>query len=129
MKGAALLPERQCSARALDLLHRLLELLLHTLGGEPSEVECALDDRAPRLRVDVKAESCREANGAQGAKSVLAHSLVRIAHRADQPSPDVPLPLEGIVKATRLWVIRDRVQREVPPRKVLVDRGSERHHR
>src|SRR5688500_12034042 len=47
VKRPALAPELESTRRPLDLLHRLLELLLHSLGGEPPEVRRAVHDGAP----------------------------------------------------------------------------------
>src|SRR5688500_20134817 len=71
---AAVTPQLECPLRMLDLLHRLLQLLLHAFGGETAEVRRAFDDGLPGPGIDSEIEEGRETNRSQRPKKVLSHT-------------------------------------------------------
>src|SRR5207237_6309354 len=114
-------------SRALDLLHCLLELLLHTFGRQPTHMRCAALDRFERIRLDVEFEPRRKANRAQGSQPILTHPCVRIAYGTNQSAIEVGPTLERITQLIARWRVRHRVDREVPTRQVFVEGRAKLH--
>jgi hypothetical protein len=120
-----LAPPGERGPRSPHLLHRLLELLLHALGREPAERRRARHDRVPRRRLDRELEPRREADRAQRPEPVLAHPVVGHSHGAHDAAGEVTAPVVGVVHRVPRGRVRDRVDREVAPREVVVERGAE----
>src|SRR5438105_3432205 len=89
-------PHPKSFARKFHLVHRLLDLLLYSLGGEPCELWGTLDDGIPGIALDVETESRRETNRAQRTQTILAHSLPRVADGTNEPSLQILLPFVRI---------------------------------
>ena len=87
-----------------------------------------LDRRARRV-LYAEVVSAGEANRPQRPQPILAHSLLRVAHRAHDAGAQVQLATERVANLTRPRTVRDRVDREVAPREILVEARAELHHR
>ena len=110
-----------------DLLHDLLEFLLHALHRKATQVRRALPDRLPGAGLDGKAEAAGESQRAQGAEAVLAHAFARLADAAHDALLQIPAPVERVAHLETLGVHRDRVHGEVAARQVLLERRTVAH--
>ena len=83
-------------------------------------------ERAPRFRLEGKAELGGEADGAEQPQRVLRKARFRIADAAQQAVPQVLPPAERVDETIR-FAVGHRVDRKVAPGEVLLDRGGERY--
>ena len=73
-----------------------------------------------RVRIDGEREPPGEAERAQHAQVVLGEALRRASHGAQHAALEVVGPAEGVVQLVAQRVPRDRVDREVPAREVVL---------
>src|SRR5262245_61550207 len=85
----------------------------------------AATNRLERRLLDGEFESRCESDGAQSSQTVLTHAGGGIADRAHDLPLQVALPMERIAQLLRGGRERDRVDREVAARQVLVERRAE----
>jgi hypothetical protein len=108
----------------------LLELVPDALGGDALEPVGVLPDGALEVRRQSKgplrlAQGRLEANRPQHPQGIVAHPVQRVADGAYHAGFEILAPLEGIQDLTRDRVRRNSVDREVPPRKVLLQALAE----
>jgi hypothetical protein len=89
----------------------------------------ALPYRPPCGRIDRESEPCREANRAQAAQSVLAHTIAGAADGPHHLPRQVAPTVERIVQNISGGRVGDRVDGEVAAGEILVEARSERDDR
>ena len=87
----------------------------------------ALPDGCPSCRLDREIQTSGETNRAERPEAVLPHPLGRGAHGTHDTAIEVILSAERVVETLGLRRICDGVDREIPPRQILVERRSEGH--
>src|SRR5439155_3136928 len=120
-------PQCESARWPAHLLHRLLELLLDSLGGEPAHRRCAARDGREGLRLDVELEARRESDRTQRAQPILPHARIRVANGADDAARKIGATLEGIAQLITRRGVRDGVDREITTRQILVEGRAELH--
>ena len=94
-----------------------------------SRVRCGAEfaDRRQRRRIDGELVAAREPDRAQRPQPILAHALLRVAHGAHDAGAQIGLSVKWIAHVPRARTKRDRIDREVAPREILVQARAELH--
>jgi hypothetical protein len=104
-------------------------LFPHPFRGQLSQPAGLGLDRLPGGGVDLELEPGREPERPEDPEVVLAEPLRRIADRPDQPPVQVAGSVERVTPLVPQRVVGDRVDGEVAPGQVVVQRGTEFHDR
>ena len=120
---AQLFHQEQCALGALEAerAENFLDQARHRGLGE---VAAMTFDRRPRRRLDREIELGREAHRANHPDRILAHAHLRIADRADQPRMKVGDAADIIDHLEGARIVKERVDREVAPKRVLFRRAE-----
>src|SRR6267143_215141 len=106
-------------------LNPLEPFITNSLGGQLGESLhigfCGFE----RPRMNAKLEPSAEPQRAQNSQIVLLETPIRITDRADQPLLEVLLALKWVAPFVTDGMIRDRIDGEVAPRKVIHERDAE----
>ena len=102
---------------------QLVELRGDALATDPLQLRGHLTHGVQRLRVEDEVELGDEAQRPQDPQWVFAEAVGAIPNRANHPSRQIHMPVEGIDDLTGMGVDRHGVDGEIAPREISDDVG------